>query len=67
MYGRISTWVSRSKEQIAVRLDKLMAKIRKMQSPYMKGEKSVDVVLVSFYVVLQNTPQIPTWDKLLAA
>ena len=32
--------------QVTKRLDRLIARIREMQAPYMGGEKPVDVVLV---------------------
>jgi hypothetical protein len=53
----ISNMLFRSKEQVADRLDKLIAKIREMQSPYMNGDKPVDIVLVSLVIVPPNTPR----------
>jgi hypothetical protein len=37
---------ARSPEQITERLDRLVAKIKEHQQPYMNGEKPADVVLV---------------------
>ena len=37
---------TRSAMQVTKRLDRLIARIREMQAPYMGGEKPVDVVLV---------------------
>lgn len=36
----------RSVQQVAERLDRLIAQIREVQAPYMNGEKPVEVVLV---------------------
>lgn len=53
MVGRdIADLRIRSKEKIAERLNKLIAKIREMQRSGMNGEKKVDVVLVSFSLCL---------------
>lgn len=38
--------LARSAQQVAERLDRLIAQIREIQAPYMHGEKPADVVLV---------------------
>lgn len=39
-----------SMKQVTERLDRLISQIREIQSPYMKGEKPVDVLLVRLFV-----------------
>ncbi|KAL8674794.1 MAG: hypothetical protein Q9168_000775 [Polycauliona sp. 1 TL-2023] len=42
-----------SEDQVAQRLDRLVAQIREMQTPYMHGEKGVDVVVVAHGLILR--------------
>ncbi|KAL8854968.1 MAG: hypothetical protein Q9221_000164 [Calogaya cf. arnoldii] len=42
-----------SADQVAQRLDRFVAQIRKIQAPYMNGEKPVDVVLVAHGLILR--------------
>ncbi|KAL8891262.1 MAG: hypothetical protein Q9215_001675 [Flavoplaca cf. flavocitrina] len=42
-----------SADQVTERLDRLIAQIRKMQAPYMNGEKPADVVVVAHGLILR--------------
>lgn len=42
-----------SAAEVAARLDRIIAKIREIQGPYMHGEKAVDVVLIAHGHILR--------------
>ncbi len=44
---------SRTPQQVSDRLDELITKIHKLQSPYMHGEKPADVMLVCFLSIFK--------------
>jgi hypothetical protein len=58
---------ARSPEQVTERLDRLIAKIKEHQQPYMNGEKPADVVLVHASTLMLVTVAYHNFRLLMAS